>query len=88
MGSESFAPGGCLGGQRHLSGEPDIPCLSAHYPPRSQRRSEVRRIASPAGILLYLFIGKSRQNLNLFFYHRQKLYLAKRFLFIAENLFV
>jgi len=44
--------GGSLGGQRHPSGESDICCLSARYPPRSQRRIEARRIASPAGIIV------------------------------------
>ena len=41
-----------LGGQRQPSGESDISCLSSRYPPRSQRRREVRRIASPAGIIV------------------------------------
>jgi len=59
----SLAWGGSLGGQRYPSGEPDISCF--RYPPRSQRRREVKQIASPAGICPFvLSIGGVRQNLN------------------------
>jgi hypothetical protein len=59
--------GGSLGGQRHPSGESEISCLSARYPPRSQRRVEARRIASPAGIIVCSSYRQGASKVEFFF---------------------
>ena len=51
MGSESFAPERVPWRPAAPSGVSDISCLSARYPPRSQRRTKVSRIAPRAGFI-------------------------------------